>query len=144
MRSSDDHSRPSTPPELCQVTEEVAYKLLPQKSTKCYAKSYENFISWKKAKNAESFSQRELLAYFNELSQKYKPATLWSEYSRLKTMIYHNLKIDINSYTDLEILLKNVAKQSDKETKKAKIFSSREIEQFLNEAPDNQWLAIKV
>jgi len=143
MNSDDDCSNLATPPELCDVSEQMAEELLPRKSTKVYKKSYDNFMAWKETKKAESFSQRVLLAYFNELSRKYKPTTLWSEFSKLKTMIQHNHQIDIN-YTDLKRFLKRAEHDADGETKKAHTFSSDDIERFLNTAPDDPWLAIKV
>ncbi|XP_048515862.1 uncharacterized protein LOC125502141 [Athalia rosae] len=130
MNSDDDHGNHNTPPDICEASTEVAGKLLPVKSIKTYKKSYK-FMAWKEVKNSESFSQRVLLVYFNELSKSWKSTTLWSEYSKLRTMIQHNHQIDIN-YPDLKRFLENLSKNTDNDTKKANTFSSNDIERFLN------------
>lgn len=57
MNSDNNFQNPDTPPELCEASEEVAEKLLPAKSTKCYKKSYDKCMAWKEVEKAESFSQ---------------------------------------------------------------------------------------
>ncbi|KAL0851950.1 hypothetical protein ABMA28_000232 [Loxostege sticticalis] len=83
-----------------------------------------------------------MLAYFSELSAKLKPSTLWSRFSMIKSMLKIRNNVDISEYPKLNAFLK---RQSDGFTsKKSKILTSDEVEKFLNEAPDDRYLATKV
>lgn len=53
--------------------------LLPQKSKDSYLKAYDDFIKWKNENNG-SFEENVLIIYFEELSKKLKPPSLWSIY----------------------------------------------------------------
>lgn len=91
---------------------------------------------------AQSFSENVFLAYFNELANKYKPNTLWCIYSMLRSMIRTKNGIDIKTYTNLMAFLK---RRSDGYIgRKSKVLSPNDVEKFLNEAPDSQYLATKV
>jgi len=95
-----------------------------------------------KSKEESSFSQDMLMSYFREISEKFKPSTLWAQYSMLKATINCNHGIDIGRYTELLSFLK---KKSDGFTStKAKALTSEEVERFLTEAPDKEFLAVKV
>ncbi|CAK1580078.1 unnamed protein product [Parnassius mnemosyne] len=83
-----------------------------------------------------------MLAYFSELSAKLKPSTLWSRFSMIKSMLKIRNNVDISEYSKLNAFLK---RQSDGfATKKLKILTSNEVERFLNEAPDDRYLATKI
>ena len=95
-------------------------------------------VHWKKVKTNE----RTLLAYFQFLSKKYKPSTLWTVHSKLKTMILHKEQIDIKKYTEVITFLKQNARGYI--GKKAAIFDAEEVKNFLAEALDEKFLADKV
>lgn len=68
----------------------------------------------------------------------FKPTTLWSIYSMLKTNLLIKEKIDISKYRKLSVFLKqtNAGYQPNK--------TKSEIMNFLKKAPDNKFLMIKV
>lgn len=116
--------------------------LIPEKSKSVYLTSFDNFKSWQKNKNVVAISEEIIMAYFEDLSKTKAPSTLWSIYSMLKKTLRHNENVDISQYKNLIDLLKIKAKGF--EPKKAKVFTSAEIERFINEAPNEQHLATKV
>ncbi|XP_073964583.1 uncharacterized protein [Choristoneura fumiferana] len=104
--------------------------------------AYANFIQWKNSKNASSFSENVFMAYFSELAKRYKPSSLWCIYSMLKSTVQNKNAIDIKAYTNLTAFLK---RRSDGfYSRKSKVLTPNEVEKFIKEAPDNQYLATKV
>lgn len=142
MSSSSDESLSLTPQSVINDAQNVIQNLLPTKSREKYVRAYENFIIWKNAKGAKSFSENVLLSYFQELAKNKQPSTLWSTYSMLKSTINTNKDIKIETYTKLTAYLKRMSEGH--KPKKSKVFSSQNVETFLNEAPDKDFLAIKV
>lgn len=76
------------------------------------------------------------------MSKDKKSSTLWGRYSMLKTMISLNENIEMKKFSKLISLLKTTKKGY--QPKKVKVFTGQEIQQFLNEAPNIKYLAIKV
>ncbi|CAG9770210.1 unnamed protein product [Ceutorhynchus assimilis] len=69
--------------------------LLPEKSKERYTFIYSKFKEWQAVKHLNIVDENALLAYFFERSQHLKsPASLWSEYSMLKTTLSINDSID--------------------------------------------------
>jgi len=139
-----DEDEICTPPELVNAANNVAQNLLPDKSKEKYNQMYNNFLAWQKSNNATSFSENVLLAYFADTAKNknYKPSTLWANYSMLKTTIKMYNKIDISHYHMLTAYLK---KQSTGFTaKKSQVFTPEEINKFLQDAPDEKYLVLKV
>lgn len=132
----------STPPELLAAAAEATKKLIPDKSKANYENAYIAFKKWKKSKNTDSSSETVLMAYFNELSKKYSPTSLWSFYSMLKKMISLHEKVNIEEYNQLTAFLK--VNMKGFQSKKSKVFNPEEIQRFLSEAPDREYLATKV
>lgn len=133
---------PSTPEELIDIAKKTTENLLPKKSQKLYVKSYDKFINWKIDKKASSFSENVILAYFEELSKKFAPSSLWTEYSMLKSTLNIRHQINISQYYKLHAFLK---RQSEGFTaKKSKTFEPSEINRFMTEAPDQLYLFSKV
>lgn len=140
--SENEESFQGTPPELLKAADDVRVESLPQKSRELYWSVYNTFIEWKAEKKVNKISENILLAYFGELAKKYKSSTLWSKYSMLRSTIFikHNLKID--EFQGLIAFLKQ--NSSGYEAKKSKVLSPEEIKKFMNEAPDDMYLATKV
>lgn len=131
-----------TPPEIRQAADALAHGLVPEKSKHRYLKAIELYRKWceeKKVKNTSSESV--LLAYFGEQSRQKKPSTLWAMYSMIRTMLQIEEKTDISKHGKLLAFLKrqNVGFRP----KKSNVFSRKNIEDFLNKAPNNL-LPIKV
>ena len=143
MSSSDseDETYETTPPELRDAAKEVARDVLPTKSRSKYEDAYKNFIEWQKINKAIT-SENCLLVYFKKLMERYKPSTVWSLYSMVKSSIKLNENIDISVDHKLSATLKNNAIRY--ECKKSKLFTGEQIKIFLNEAPDFVHLANKV
>ena len=131
----------STPNELIIKTEKTSISMLPEKSRYIYEQTYKCFTDWKK-KNNTTTSEDVLLAYMSNLSERYQPSTLWSQYSMLKALIKENEDIDIESFPKLKNFIK--AKNKNYVKKKSNTFTAKEIEKFLLEAPDHKYLATKV
>ena len=129
-----------TPPELRELAENVAQDLLPSKSKKYYEAAYEKFVEWKKKKAITS--ENCLLIYFNEMAKKFKPSTIWCQYSMLKQTLKLREKIDISGFHHLTAKLKNDSKGY--QYKKANVFEASAVEKFLRGAPDEIYLATKV
>ncbi|XP_071573031.1 uncharacterized protein [Temnothorax nylanderi] len=87
-------------------------------------------------------SEHTLLAYFKELSKSQKPSTMWGIYSMLKATIKINNDIDIYKYNTLIAFLKRQAKGF--QSKKSNILTPEQIKKFIDEAPDDTYLATKL
>lgn len=82
------------------------------------------------------------MGYFQQLSEKYKPSSLWAYYSMLKGTMKETFNIDIGRYHQLSGFLKQKAKGY--KPVQSKTFSEAESARFFNEAPDSDWLDVKV
>ncbi|KAL1493540.1 hypothetical protein ABEB36_009244 [Hypothenemus hampei] len=131
-----------TPPVLIEMAKQVQLNLLPQKSKKRYELMYDAFTKWQKEYKTTSVSERTLTAYFQGLAEKYKPSTLWSRYSMLRTMIFNRRNENIDTYSSLIAFLKNQA--IGFKSKKALVFTPENLKRFFEEAPDQIYLASKV
>lgn len=134
--------RPGTPDELIHAAGAATKNLLPFKSRNRYEQVYRNYEAWKASKRATSNSERVLLSYFSELGEKYSPGTLWARYSMLKSTMKINDNIDISTYSSVVALLKQ--KYRGYKPKKAKILTEDELRAFIENAPDADWLDVKV
>ncbi|KAJ8960468.1 hypothetical protein NQ318_013752 [Aromia moschata] len=120
--SSDNESENNTPPDILDRAAAVRKK---------YETAYEKFITWRKNSKAKSFSENILLGYFEDISKTFKASTLWSQYSMLRTTINIKHNVDISTYPKLRSFLKRMS-------------DTEELQQFLNEAPDEMYLLTKV
>lgn len=142
MSSSNDSDMELTPDFIKQEAKAVVENLLPEASKKRYIKSYDDFMKWRTEKKIKSLSENVFIIYFNELSKKLQPSTLWSTYSMLKTTLNTRNNVNLKDFTKLIAFLK---RQCDGfKSKKSKVFTAQHIETFLNEAPDELFLATKV
>lgn len=118
--------------------------LLPEKSKKRYESTYKVFKDWCQSKdNADVVTESLLLMYFQEKSSILKsPSSMWCEYSMLKTTIFINENIDISKYYKLRAFLKR--QNAGYKPKKSNTFSREGINRFLEEAPDDKYLLMKV
>ncbi|XP_063631753.1 uncharacterized protein LOC134802950 isoform X5 [Cydia splendana] len=120
----------------------MSFYELPEKSKERYITTYENFISWQKEKNITSFCEDVLLLYFEEISTKYKPSSLWAIYSMLKSGLKRIHNINMEEYGQLGAFLKELSKGYV--CKKVKALTYENVEKFIDEAPDDKYLATKV
>lgn len=131
-------------PELQETSETTSSSSvdLPSKSKNRYELTYQSFQKWQESSNMNSVDENVLLAYFQEQSTFKTPATLWSLYSVLKSMINLQRNVNIGNYNELLAFLKNKSKGYT--SAKPKIFTDEEITKFIEEAPDITYLATKV
>lgn len=132
----------STPPELLEIAKSSIETLIPTKSKKVYDYAYTKFVKWSEENHVHFYSENVLIAYFTNLSEKFKSSTMWSQYSMLKSElnIKHNVKIE--NYSKLIAFLKR--KGDNYKPKKSKVFSKQEFDNFLKNAPNKRYLATKV
>ena len=131
-----------TPTDVAELAKGAFNDLLPAKSKERYELEYTKFNDYKKKIRITSSSENILMAYFTELKKKYKPSSLWNYYSMLKKTLTIKEKIDIGQYCALTSLLKKEAKGF--QTKKAKVFTVAQMNKFLQEAANIQYVAHKV
>lgn len=141
--SESDVELENTPPEITNYANNITENLLPQKSKSEYEKFYQMFRDWQQEKKTDSFSENVFIAFFgNLLLKKWKSSTLWKVYSILKATINVKHDIDISRYKKLKSLLK---RSSDNYVaKKSKIFTEENVKHFLENAPNEIYLATKV
>lgn len=141
VKNSDDEEL-CTPPEMRECALNINAALLPEKSREKYEGTYLTYKKWQISKNVKLTSENVLMVYFKELSERYKPSTLWSTWSIIKTTLNQKEGIDINQYKQLKAFMK---RQSDGyKSKKSKVLSPEEIEKFILKAPDEKYLAVKI
>lgn len=128
--------------DILQSAREAQDGLLPVRSKERYLNAYNVFVNWQRTKNTMSFTEPVLLAYFFEKAKTSKASTLWSIYSMLKGTILCKEDVDISKYSKLIAFLKR--KLDGYTAKKSKVFTPKQIQQFMNEAPDDRYLVIKV
>lgn len=142
MHSSDEEDV-LTPEFMKERAANITENLLPVKSRLIYIKAYDDFCKWKNENQASgTFSETVFLTYFEELSKKKKSSTLWSIYSMLRSTIKTRHNIDIKTYSKLQAYLRRLSEGY--KPKKSLVFTAENVERFLNEAPNSQFLAIKV
>lgn len=141
---------PEDSTELCSAPSEVTRSvsanddLVPMKSSKAYEAAYKKFIKWCEKEEVQDFHENALLAYFSELSHKFKwkSSTLWSQYSMVRSMLSIKHDIDISKYKKLRLFLK---KQNETfSPKESRILTKEQFDKFLCDAPDEIYLGMKV
>jgi hypothetical protein len=116
--------------------------IIPVKSKFRYENTYRIFKKWCEFKRC-GINEKVVLAYFVQRNEKLKaPGSLWAEYSMLKSTIFLHESIDISKFSTLIAYLKR--KNCGYRPKKAAVFSKESITRFLDEAPDNEYLILKV
>lgn len=138
----NEESLTCTPPEIVQLAAATTSTLIPETSKSIYNKVYATFNEWRLRNNTNSFSENVLLAYFAELSAKYKPSSLWSFYSIIKSMLRINNDVDLEKYCKLRAFLKR--KSEGFQAKKSSTLTPEQIRKFIDEAPDQFFLLHKV
>lgn len=139
---SDVSDFENTPPEIKEQADLFCQNLLPAISREKYEAAYRNFMEWRSQQKTKSFSENVLMVYIEGLSNTRKASTIWSIYSMLKSTINIKHGIDISTYPKLRALLKR--KSEGHTPKKSKTLTPDDINRFLIEAPDNEYLLTKV
>lgn len=143
MSSEDDDDMDYCPDYTSKgMDRAVNVNSIPALSKHKYEKAYEDFQKWNKSNGEKPVTQNVLMKYFTEMGEKSKPSTLGAYYSMLKATLRLNDNIDITPWTKILDYLKR--KNAGYKPVRATCFTENELETFLNEAPDDQWLDVKV
>lgn len=130
------------PQEILDAADEAVGESLPEASKEKYVAAFESFEKWMANHGTKSFDERVFLAYFRELNGQIAPPTLWGKYSMLRTMLQREKNVDISKYEKLKAYIKKV--NVGYKPKKANVFAASEVKRFLIEAPDEDYLSVKV
>ena len=130
------------PQEIRDAVSSVILNLLPAKSRKLYDVAYNRFREWCSQKKAHTYTENVMLAYFNEVSKKYKSSTLWAQYSMIRSCLQVNDNTDISKYPKLLAFLKR--NSEGYQPKRSNVLTRDQIEVFLSTADDHEYLMIKV
>lgn len=130
------------PQEVIDLITDASTNLMPKKSRGVYENAYRRFMDWKHEKNIRVISEAMLLGYFNFLSRSMKPSSLWAMFSMLKSTLNAKEDVNIGSYHKLIAFLKNNGKGY--RAIKSSVFTSNNVLDFLEYAPDDRFLATKV
>jgi hypothetical protein len=115
---------------------------LPEKSKIRYEAQFNIFKQWCEDKGVKTYTENVLLAYFNDLVEK-NWKSLWSIYSMLRSCLAIQFNIDISKFPKLIAYLKRKT-NNHKPKKKNRILQENDITRFLNEAPDREFLLMKI
>lgn len=140
MSTDSEDNEISTVPDI--LDGETTTIVIPERSKKYYDYAYNSFMNWRSSKNINSFTENDVLAYFEEMTEKYKSSSLWSHYSMLRSKLIINHNIYIEKYSKLREFLRR--KNQGYQAKKSNPLTPDEIYKFIEEAPDKKYLATKV
>ncbi|KAJ6641549.1 hypothetical protein Bhyg_06488 [Pseudolycoriella hygida] len=134
----------SNPPSDCESDVEVLTEkpLLPESSKALYEKTYTNFKNWCADKKVTTINETVLLEYFSTELVNFKSSTAWSHYSMLRATLQIYDNIFISDYANLKALLKK--KKEGYLARKSEVFTKDQFIKFIKEAPDCDYLCIKV
>ncbi|KAJ8974240.1 hypothetical protein NQ317_016736 [Molorchus minor] len=118
---------------------EVSEELLPRKMKKT---QYEAFQKWCRVQNVQKPTENALLVYFDEKSRVVCSLTLWAHYSMLKSVFNIRENVDISKFPKLLAFLKR--KNEGFKPKKSNVLTIEQVDQFLQEAPNDKYLVMKV
>lgn len=141
---TDADESPVLPENILLKAEKAAGAIVPQKSRKIYEKEYASFEEWlKENKIGEVINDTVMLAYFQDLSDKFAPNSLWTKFSMLRKQLIVKKKVkSTEKFGYLQEFLKQVGKGYN--PKKSKVLSREQVLQFLKEAPNETYLLEKV
>ncbi|KAJ8918203.1 hypothetical protein NQ315_014070 [Exocentrus adspersus] len=131
----------SIPAEIKQEAQEATLRLLPAKSKRVYVKEMVEFDNWRKKRGLGegAITEEVLLAYFFNVEKTF--CCLFN----VDEIFYAEINaesIDISKYGKLTSYLKVGSRKY--KTKKAKILERNQIEGFLKNAPDVEYLQVKI
>ncbi|KAK4874152.1 hypothetical protein RN001_013512 [Aquatica leii] len=132
------HITVMVPEDIVNEANDAVFHLLPNKSKYRYLKEMTKFRSWMELRKVRVVTEEVMVAYFNGLIEKYSPSSLWSTYFMFRLTVFVYEQIDIRKFKTIFAILKS--KSNEYQPKKAKTFDPKDVEQFMNEAPDEKYL----
>ena len=142
MDDDDDDDSSGTPPEIEEQVDNVILNNVPNKSRKIYMKHYEQFLEWCKKQCGKPYvSDSMMIAYLNKLHRDgIKPSTLMTKLSGIRSI--HNSKGKDLKFEKSFNFCKRMLKEY--EPKKSRTLDKDQIENFLIEASDKEYLLHKL
>ncbi|KAL1115076.1 hypothetical protein AAG570_007107 [Ranatra chinensis] len=132
--------------EVCHETKEIydspIGKLLRHKSKVLYESAYNDLIKWAGDNKVTRFTESALLDYFGQLAKYYKGSTLWSKYSMLKKQLVAKHNVHLAIYYKLISFIKRT--NSNYSPKKSRALTREQFDDFIDNAPDDDYLSTKV
>ncbi|KAJ8671378.1 hypothetical protein QAD02_002637 [Eretmocerus hayati] len=129
------------PLEILREAEEVGIDLSPTKSRDTYSLRYNQFVDWCESRDINnSVAEPVILAYFRNIrnTEDYAVSTLWNIYSKLKACFKAFRRIDISNYIRVGAYFKKLAEGY--EPKQSLVLSAPQVNEFLQSAPEPQFL----
>ena len=136
---SDDENMPD---EIMALANAAKEGCIPAQSKEQYDRAYNAFQNWKRKANTHSNNENVVLAYLNQYSQTVKPPTIWAHWAMIKAGLLSYDNVDTSNYHLVTKFIKKVNKGY--KPKKSKVLSPSEVRKFIDTAPDDTYLAIKV
>lgn len=115
---------------------------LPKKSEQKYKFHYNCFMKWRAENGKDDFTEETVASYFKDLSEKNLPSTVFCVYSMIRSVLNVNHNIDIGRFSTVKAFLKKNAEKF--EPKSAKRLTGQQILRFVETAPDDFYLDVKV
>jgi integrase len=140
--SSDEDLFDSTPPDLKESALKCKEKMIPQKSKETYERHWNNFEKWIIQKKVSKISENVMLAYFNELMEKYKASSLWTILSAIKAVSKTKPNVELGELESIQAVLKQ--KQAKEKKKKSAVFTRDQMDKFFQEAHGMEYLVPKL
>lgn len=140
--ATGENDGPGIPLEMMGQYQAAVDKILPNKSADRYMQAYNVFRQWQASNGIVSLKEDVMMCYFSAAAQKYKPSTIWSMYSMIKKTLIAKHNVDISKYCLLAAFLKTNG--DGYESKKSEVFEPEEIQKFMMEAPNIEYLGMKV
>lgn len=107
-----------------------------------YETAYKRFTDWCAEKKIDQPTESDCLAFFIERGNCLKPNSLWTEYSMINTFLVVEKSVDLKQFSSLTEFMKSRA--LGYKSKTSKIFTKKQIVQFVRDAPDLDYLMMKV
>lgn len=111
-------------------------------SKNLYKLIYRRFISWCTSREIDTPTESDCLAYFIERSNSIKPNSLYAEYSMINASLVVEKGVDLKQFASLSEFMKR--QSAGYQSKSYKVFTRKQIMEFVTNAPDEKYLMMKV
>lgn len=107
-----------------------------------YQVAYKRFTDWCVEKKIGLPTESDCLAFFIERGNCVKPNSLWTEYSMINAFLVPERGVDLKQFSSLTEFMKGRA--LGYKCKTSKVFTKEQIMKFVRDAPDLDYLMMKV
>ena len=104
--SSDSDNDTEYSKEIRKLAQQAKNAVIPERSRKLYKAQYDKFQKWRNEMKISKIDETILMAYFQKMSESYVASTLWSFYTRLRSMLQLKDNVDISKFFELQKFLK--------------------------------------